>query len=111
MLTYRWPIRTYSEQNCRDHWAKKARRAKSQRADAHLLFKACPLPAAITFTRLAPRALDDDNLVGAFKALRDGIADRLGVKDDDPRISWSYAQVTNPKDPSYAVQVTVEVRP
>lgn len=35
----------------------------------------------VTFTRIAPGCLDDDNNVGAFKNLRDGVAEALGVDD------------------------------
>jgi hypothetical protein len=36
--------------------------------------------------------LDDDNLVGSFKPLRDLIAAQLGVDDGDKRIRWRYGQ-------------------
>jgi hypothetical protein len=32
-------------------------------------------------------------LASSAKALRDGIADRLGMDDGDSRISWRYRQV------------------
>ena len=89
------PIATVSEANQRQHWAEKARRAKSQRQQAYYLtgaLKALLLPATISLTRISPRALDDDNLRGALKAVRDGIADRLGINDRDPRVKWEYGQ-------------------
>jgi hypothetical protein len=49
----------------------------------------------IRLTRVtAPRGkiLDDDNLRGCLKAVRDGVADWLGINDNDPRVSWHYAQ-------------------
>lgn len=46
----------------------------------------------VTFTRLAPRPLDDDNLRDAFKSVRDGVADAFGVTDADKRFTWRYAQ-------------------
>ena len=86
------PIATVSEANRRDHWATKARRTKAHRNAAWALCPVYPLPCLVTLTRIAPRALDDDNNVGSFKHVRDGIADRLGVKDNDPRVEWRYAQ-------------------
>ena len=77
-------IKTVSEANLREHWAQKARRAKTQRGAACLCIKArlpfFPLgqePKEITLIRVAPRELDSDNLAGALKAIRDGIADAL----------------------------------
>ena len=67
-------------------------------------------PIVVTLTRIAPRLLDvGDNLSGgSLKSLRDGIADWLGVPDNDPRVTWLYDQRKGePK--KYAVEV--EVRP
>ena len=37
--------------------------------------------------------LDSDNNVAAFKHVRDGVTDALGLKDDDdPRLTWAYDQ-------------------
>lgn len=49
-------------------------------------------PLVVTFTRIAPLSLDDDNLVRAFKAPRDQMADLLGVDDRDKRVTWKTAQ-------------------
>ncbi len=88
-------VRTVSESNGRDHWAKKARRVKNQRFTAAAWTRSHltrPLPVIVTLVRVAPRALDDDNLRGALKAIRDGVADGLGVDDRDPRVTWVYLQ-------------------
>ena len=107
MITFRpnWlhldlPIRTVSETNQREHWAIKARRVKSQR-DA-IVLALCTLKEMRTvrkwdhwfvlFVRVSPRKLDDDNLVSAFKAIRDQIAHELGVNDGSPQINFSYKQ-------------------
>lgn len=56
------------------------------------------LPATITFTRIAPRTLDEDNHLSAFKHLRDSVADILipglkpGRADGDKRLTWRYVQ-------------------
>lgn len=87
--------------NLREHWARRAKRAADHRKRAWL---ACfgitswvPFaPVTVTLTRVAPRALDDDNLAYAFKAVRDGVADALQVRDNDPRIVWNYTQEKGP---------------
>lgn len=90
------PIATVSEANRRDHWSTRARRAKMQRwtVAAKLHGEKLPkLPVVVTLTRLAPRELDTDNLAGAMKAIRDGVADAYGLKSDrDARVTWRYAQ-------------------
>jgi crossover junction endodeoxyribonuclease RusA len=107
------PIKTVSEANVRGHWAKGARRAKRQRrvaADCVHLARLTgavvpPLPLTVTLTRVAPRRLDSDNLQRALKAIRDGIADALGVDDGDARIDWKYDQ--RPGKPQ-RVEVTIK---
>lgn len=86
------PVQTVSEANRRDHWAVKAKRVKRHRLVARALCPAMGLPCVVRLTRLSPGTLDDDNLRGALKAVRDGVADRLGVDDRDPRVTWEYAQ-------------------
>lgn len=86
------PIATVSEANRRDHWATKARRTKAHRNAAWALCPVYPVPCVVTLTRVAPRALDDDNNVSSMKAVRDGIAKRLGVDDRSPLVEWRYAQ-------------------
>lgn len=95
------------------HWAVTAGVRKRQRESAAWAVRAalrgCELGPFImvTLTRIAPRALDDDNNVAAFKGIRDGVADALGCKDNDPRITWRYAQKRGmPKE--YAVEITIE---
>ena len=51
--------------------------------------------------------LDTDNLAGGFKAVRDGIADWLGINDGDKAITWNYTQERGqPKQ--YAARVVIE---
>lgn len=92
------PIIVVSEANRRDHHMARYRRSKRQ---SSLCKIAClrlikPLPedyfAKITLTRLGKRTLDTDNLAGAFKSVRDIIADLLGVDDGSDRLTWIYAQ-------------------
>ena len=103
----RLPIKTVSVSNIREHWAKRAKRAKEHRSAAFLLTaKMSPkrIPKCIALVRIAPRKLDDDNLRGALKAVRDGVADRLQINDNDPRVKWSYHQVKG-EPLQYAVDV------
>jgi hypothetical protein len=105
------PIRTQSEANLREHWAIKARRVREHRLMAFVVIKAAlngkkPLPCVVTLTRMSPRLLDDDNLRGALKATRDGIADWLGVDDRDPLIKWEYDQQQASKYHAVRVEVT-----
>lgn len=53
--------------------------------------------------------LDSDNLPGAFKHVRDGMADALGIDDGDARLAWSYAQVKAKRGKCFAT-IVVELR-
>lgn len=100
------PVRTQSEANAREHWSKRSKRAAEHRQTAANAVG--PLWRwRITLTRIAPRKLDDDNLARALKAVRDGVADALGLDDGDERLTWRYAQRKGePKQ--YAVEVRIE---
>lgn len=126
------PLQTKSLLNVRWHWAKKAKAAAVQRGLVLMAtrtpFAPFRLPAAkpvpktrprgpqapakaiveALLVRIAPRALDDDNLRGALKHVRDGVADALGVDDRDPRVAWRYDQWRG-KPREYAVSVSVRV--
>lgn len=111
--TIRLPLRTVSTLNAREHWRVKAKRSKSDRFTARLLADAelTPVrrwfvPVAVKLTRVGPRALDGDNLQGALKAVRDGVADALGIDDGDVSVTWSYDQQKG-KPREYAVIVEV----
>lgn len=87
-------------------------RAKKQRDLACLACrgafgKAPPLPLRITITRVGPRELDGDNLQGACKHARDGIADWLGANDRDKRIQWVYDQAKGSLK-EYGVNIRVQ---
>lgn len=140
MIAVTLPLRLLSEANERGHWSKGAKRAKEQRAATLWAVRARIVPSrggwavmpdwrrfsgplAVTLTRIAPRKLDGDNLQRACKAVRDGVADALGVDDGDERIEWRYEQrpardgegqrfVTPGKDMMYryGVEIRVEAR-
>jgi len=106
------PIRVESEANAREHWAKKAKRVKQHRDAAfwHLKAAQAPryiFPLTVRMVRIAPRELDSDNLGSGFKAIRDGVADWLGVKDNDPRVTWDYAQERG-KPNTYACRIELD---
>ncbi len=105
------PVKLVSILNEREHWAKKAKRAAQHRwlAATHLQSASgCRLPdilpVVVAITRLAPRCLDGDNCLAACKAIRDGIADWLGVDDADARVTWRYFQM---RSKAYGCRITV----
>jgi hypothetical protein len=54
-----------------------------------------PLPVTVTITRLGGKQLDiDDNLPRSCKAVKDVLAEFLGVQDHgrDPRVKWRFRQ-------------------
>lgn len=103
-LLYCWevPLKIISEANSTEHWTKKHARHKSQRMVIGLMWlqkqPEIPFPCVVKMTRISSRLLDDDNLVGAFKHVRDYVADciiphkPIGRSDSDKRIKWEYAQ-------------------
>lgn len=93
------PLRTVSEANVRDRWRTRARRAADHRGTVAkaLRPRTGVLPKGesidVELVRVSAGTLDDDNLRSALKAVRDGVADALGLKSDaDPRVRWSYSQ-------------------
>jgi len=117
VLTVTVPIKTVSEANSRDHWAKKARRTKPQRDTVGLVVRAAlagagvTAPMTVTLVRCAPSSgLDDDNLASACKGVRDGVADALGIDDRDPRVTWRYAQERS-RPGKYSVRIVIRRGP
>lgn len=125
-------LRLVSEANAREFWADRARRVKEQRTAARSALsratKTSPVGAkrgqlrwdgwghlgnpeslVVTITRIAPRRLDSDNLARSAKAIRDGVADWLGIDDGDERIDWRYAQRRGGMG-EHAVEIRVEWR-
>ena len=100
----RWniSIRLYSP-NEKFHWAKQYGINKKQSEAVRWLFKSLQshkikLPLTVKLIRYGKKPLDSDNLVTAFKAIRDSIADGLipgkapGQADSSNEIKWEYAQ-------------------
>lgn len=113
VISVELPIRIVSVANLRECWQAKARRTKAHRTAVQW---ACgwlirhPMPCRVILTRIAPRDLDSDNLQSAFKATRDGVADMLGVKDNDPRVTWEYTQERG-KPKEYAARIAIQEWP
>ena len=83
-----WPPKDLSP-NSRVHWARKARAAKAYKKACHVIAKASGVKIDwdgevyfwINFYPPDKRERDDDNLIAAFKAGRDGMAEALGIDD------------------------------
>lgn len=102
------PLRTGNGLNAREHWRQRDRRVRAEReALAWGLLLAQrpdratwrpPIPCSVRITRVAPsNGLDDDNLAGSLKSVRDQIAEWMGV--DDKRsdlVRYVYAQRRGP---------------
>lgn len=112
------PLVVLSESNVKEHWSKKYKRSMVQKkmiaTAASLTLDKIKLPCCITLTRIAPRKLDEDNLVNAFKSIKDYVADMIipgkapGRADGDPRLNWFYAQEKGePK--TYGVKIVIKL--
>ena len=104
------PLRVVSEANAHTHWRVRQKRAKAQRHALAYAWNVSDMPTGhkpteVTLVRLAPRKLDSDNVVGAFKHVRDEVALLCGFDDRDESVTWSYAQE---RAPEYGVRVEVE---
>jgi hypothetical protein len=94
------PLHAGRGQNEREHFMARARRVKGERDTTGWALRAHErrhrkphLPCMVRLERQGPTpGLDDDNLVGSLKAVRDAVAEWIGVDDDDPRIHFEYTQ-------------------
>jgi len=109
------PLRTRTGLNVREHWAARAKRVKRERTAGHFAARSALANTdpwwtdgrryVVTLTRIGPRTCDDDNLLGACKGFRDGVADALQVDDGDTRkVRWLYQQERGP----WGVRVRIE---
>lgn len=108
-ITLPWPDKRLSP-NARQHWAQLAKVKADARTEAAWTVKAqMPLqarrtvaegegriPLRIAFYPPDNRRRDDDNMVGSFKAYRDGIADALGVDDRRFRPHYFFEDAAKP---------------
>jgi len=97
------PIRLYSTANISEHWTKRRERIKKHKMLLMFYTEGLSqhsdlLPLQVILCRVAPRSLDYDNLVFAFKNIRDYISDRLipglaaGRADNNDSINFEYIQ-------------------
>jgi len=106
------PLRLHSEANgSHGHWVVRAARVKHQRHTVAWSLRphARPaLPVTVTLVRIAPRKIDShDNLPRSGKAVVDQIAEWLGIKDNDERVTWRYSQ-RNGGPGVYACEIVIE---
>ena len=93
-------IKIISELNVKEFWYVRYKRHKIQNLKIiHAMRTVKPqFPLVVKLIRVAPRALDYDNLVGAMKSIRDCVADQLipglrpGRADESSKIVWEYEQ-------------------
>lgn len=94
------------------HWSVISKRRKAHRQLAMYAtiarVRRPRFPIVVTLTRLSAGRLDSDGLLAALKSLRDGVADGLGLRDDnDPRVTWKYEQETAPRK-KYGVEIVID---
>lgn len=72
------------------------RRVKAEREQTAWALTAhrvpCSQPHTIRLTRLGAGRMDSDNLIAAFKAIRDAVAKHCGFDDRNPTVHWVYGQ-------------------
>jgi hypothetical protein len=114
VICFSLPLRLVSEANqaSSQHWRVRWKRAKEQKAAAFWggLRSGCrpaSFPARVTITRVAPGTLDSDNLVGSAKHVRDGLAEAMGINDNDPDVEWCVEQRKG-KRGEYRVEIRIE---
>ena len=114
MVTAETTHRLDSWLNLRGHWLTLQKRKNTEKAVTMWMLASMgdlpTLPAVVTLTRHGPKFLDDDNLPGAFKYVRDTIAKALGTHDGPSApVKWIYAQKrTSLGGPRYGFTVTIE---
>lgn len=115
-ILWELPLKTCDETNAYEHPFVKTKRHKLQAFFIRQLFakeaNPVPLPCSVTFVRLGPREMDEeDNLRMAFKWIKDQVGacifpdkavvyvtkkgkvyENKGHADSDPRIKWQYKQ-------------------
>lgn len=111
-------VKTISEANRsrHEHWSSINARADAQKQITTLVLRTklavrCPWPPplTVTLTRVGPRLLDDDNLRGSLKAVRDAVARWLEIDDRHRElVAYEYEQRLAGKG---RVGVEIEVGP
>lgn len=97
----------------REHWSRGHRRVKVERRAVELVlapYRRPRLPVVVTLTRESSGVLDDDNAVGAMKAVRDAVAAWLRVDDRDTRVTWVVKQARIPRFARPGTLLEIEAR-
>lgn len=97
----------------RDHWAKSAKARKRYRDQCALecvawginRFRAERISLRLEFHPPDNRRRDRDNLIAAFKAGQDAIADALGVDDSTLEVSYAPMQPATGNRAGYVIAV------
>jgi len=81
--------------NAREHPMRRSSRVKRERLATSWALQAAHVPhdlapCLVALTRHAKNRLDSDNLQGAFKAVRDAVAQWLQTDDRSEAIEWAY---------------------
>lgn len=100
-----WPPKELSP-NSRKHWAAKSAKARAYRATCFAIAHNARIQAGLgklsvddktrlTLTFCPPdnRRRDDDNMIASFKSGRDGIAEALGIDDNQFVTTFSVGDV------------------
>ena len=110
MLMLPWPPSVLNP-NCKSHWSQKAKAARIYRNQCYALANRSTLIASekgnrfiVIFYPPDKRKRDDDNMIGAFKHGRDGVAKALGVDDNTFRLVFSVGKAVK----GGAVSVSLE---
>lgn len=94
------PVKAPSLTNQREHHHARHARTDRQRGATRRAwpgYEGGPL-LVVRLTRVAPRRLDDDNVRGALKSVRDEVAALLRVDDATPLLRWEYGQEKGAED-------------
>jgi hypothetical protein len=89
-------LKTDTGPNARLHYMARSRRVKQQRATVAMFVRAAvkfpPENIHALLVLICPNEVDSDNVQGRLKAVRDGVAQALGINDRSKRFTWEYAQ-------------------
>jgi len=114
-VTVEYDLRLRNANGSHGHWSRTAAERKAARTQAWAeLRRVMPsgivfvAPITITLTRIARRRFDDDNLVGAMKATRDGVADWLHIDDGSPGLRWVYLHEAAGASGVHRVRIQIE---
>lgn len=98
-------LRTVNELNsCGNRFVNARRRKHHRQVTAYYMLTkpVPPMPATVKLTRIGNGIMDDDNLAGSLKSVRDSIADCYGINDRDMKFVYDQEKAKR-----YAVRITI----